>query len=708
VSPHPGESPARPGTTADGLIASALAAGRIDYPTSLVYRVQAAFGSPALPAEFRTEMVDWHAATFALAEVAANESKLSADQLATLEPYRVRPNEPASIFNREPSAALGRVAATAQWASLPAADGRARVWVKVGSLGEVVHQALATATTQAWQTVFDKRTALHASLIPPPNPDEAGVPSIAANPDAAIDVYFVAAGSVDTRLPCPDLPAPGCVLEARGGYTNPVGPFSDRSSSAYLVIDEVLTDALLSHHVAHELAHASQFGLDYLESSWLLDATAEWVAFRALQLSDESRRPAHAYLPTLFASLASPLNNNVGLNRYASWLYIHSLAIDHGDEVARRVFEAMAIRDVSGVQAIDRAYPFESNFGTFAVSNWNRDTADRYRRNDASFPDSLHPTDTVVSVSEPGVAYELRAEVEPLAAVYHRVKVGPSLRQLVINNRLAEPIAACACIPSVWLIARIRDTWKTPVEFRGTERRYCRDRLAEEVTEVIVIVANTGLAGGGLPVDRSPMVRGSEEPCGSGGVVEYSRVKNGTYTSARGNPVTVELNEHATITFEIEADPDSPGSYKTTGSTITWTRRLTAIESGECDVIEREEGSGSWSGFGGPNLTFGWELDESGALRTRDGAYVLTVVAPELEVVGEDPSAFYRSTSAVCDLMPTDVWLPFGVFGMADGIVPDNGSPLSGHQERSIPSALPGDDVPTIERIHWEISFGGS
>lgn len=49
--------------TSGALIAAALAGGKIDYQTSLLYWVYAAFGSAELPAEYRSDILDLHAAT---------------------------------------------------------------------------------------------------------------------------------------------------------------------------------------------------------------------------------------------------------------------------------------------------------------------------------------------------------------------------------------------------------------------------------------------------------------------------------------------------------------------------------------------------------------------------------------------------------------------------------------------------------------------
>src|SRR5581483_3957358 len=97
-------TPPVPGTLA--LIAQALAAGRIDYPTSLLLRGKALVGDEGLPPEYDGD--------FALAEDTALFVELSRAwgsltdaQQAALRPYVARPTEPDSVYSQPPASPAG-------------------------------------------------------------------------------------------------------------------------------------------------------------------------------------------------------------------------------------------------------------------------------------------------------------------------------------------------------------------------------------------------------------------------------------------------------------------------------------------------------------------------------------------------------------------------------------------------------------------------
>ena len=86
--------------TSEALIAEALAAGDISYEESLRARAHALFDDPRLEPAFRSPIVNWEAMGALLDQITEKESTLSQDLLDDLLPFRVRPNNPRSIFNR--------------------------------------------------------------------------------------------------------------------------------------------------------------------------------------------------------------------------------------------------------------------------------------------------------------------------------------------------------------------------------------------------------------------------------------------------------------------------------------------------------------------------------------------------------------------------------------------------------------------------------
>src|ERR1035437_4850572 len=80
--------------TSETLIAAALTSGAITYEQSLLYRALALFDSPGLPQEYRSAVIDLHAAEDLFVEIDAKQATLSAGLLTQLAPYRVRPADP--------------------------------------------------------------------------------------------------------------------------------------------------------------------------------------------------------------------------------------------------------------------------------------------------------------------------------------------------------------------------------------------------------------------------------------------------------------------------------------------------------------------------------------------------------------------------------------------------------------------------------------
>jgi len=91
-------------TDSGALIAQALAAGRIDYFTSLLYRAYLLAGDGRLPTEFDGDFTVAEDSALFL-EVSRLWGTLTPAQQQQLLPYVARPNDPASVYSTPPSAA---------------------------------------------------------------------------------------------------------------------------------------------------------------------------------------------------------------------------------------------------------------------------------------------------------------------------------------------------------------------------------------------------------------------------------------------------------------------------------------------------------------------------------------------------------------------------------------------------------------------------
>ena len=96
--------------TSQGLIADALAAGTIDFPTSLLYRAYALFGDSRLPPAYDGEL--WQGEDEALfLEASRAWGGLAPEVRDALEPFMVRPTDPKSIYYSPAPATLAARAA---------------------------------------------------------------------------------------------------------------------------------------------------------------------------------------------------------------------------------------------------------------------------------------------------------------------------------------------------------------------------------------------------------------------------------------------------------------------------------------------------------------------------------------------------------------------------------------------------------------------
>ena len=693
--------------TSEVLIGAALEANAIDYATSLLYRVYAAFGRPELPADYRSDVVDLHAATHVFREIDAHEAELTDEIRDALEPFRVRPSDPSSIFNvPAPVAAILPIAQAPKWVNKPAAGGKAQVWVMQSDASNDVLDYYVSEVNRVWPKVF--------SLTNEPLPDQPADPLASVNPDSAIDLYFADVGTVDPRIWACHLNPGGkdcSILEAEGGYTQEANPKSGRTSSAYSVIDSGVRGLVVASHIAHELMHTSQFSYDRFEGSWLLDSTATWGAFRTLQLLNHTPEPEYEYLGDFFAELDEPLRRDEGLNRYASWLYFFSLQIDHGDQVARKVFEKMAAEGEQNAAAVDQAFPFARNFGTFAASNWDTDLTPRYRKANPSFPAGLQAGLSHYPELGSGDEDQPPFETSFLSADYAGYQFTDDVRQVVVENLFTTLVAECNCIPSVWLIANVRGTWQEPEQMTGDRRKFCFSNPAEDLEELVLIVANPDWEGL-LPLDADmmPLVRAHEAPCTGGhGTVTISREKHGTYTSNRNNPVKVDMTDTATISFELEADEFSEGIYNATHSSITWSYSLNAVESADgCEIVEVGRGQGTWEGDSGPTVMLGWSSPDGTlfGMTPDEDQYVLQAIPPRADMPDADPRGYYEVSSRLCTMtvIPPGTWWPYSSMAFVSGALPEDGRTFSGSRQRTLPDLI-SPDVPTTETVSWSFSL---
>jgi hypothetical protein len=584
--PAPSASPAPSPTTAvpvlpptsEVLIAAALKEGKITQEQSLLYRALALFDSPGLPAEYRSPIADMEAAGDLLHEIDIKESSLGAETLKKLAPYRVRPSDPTSIFNTTPSrtglgGGLGAAAiilaadVAPVWKSKPAAGGKALVWVKDSAGAQADLDKYATMVSQVW--------AAYPGIFTYPVADKPNIPSKTINPDAAIDFYFINVGDLDPRRAAcvADPTEDGCALAPRlYGYAVRVLPYPGHTSSGSLVIDSGRTDDDLIDTIAHELAHASQFAYDTDESSWLMESTATWVAYKVDKKLGKVPSYQYRWFPQFFKGLDEPLTREADGNSYAAWLYFQFAAMEAGDGVVTDIWKAAAADGEQGYKAADTVFAFANHFADFTVRNWNDDPVKpEYKSVDDTFPGHQPDIRNSVKTLEGGKKDELDAHLPPLAAGYFQYDFPAAVRDVTFENSLlSDPEAR------VWAMKKVKGEWKAPEEWTASAKKtLCRDIPEDDVTSLILVVSNVSTVDD-LTVDKPPTVTAGTKGCaGWSGTMtatgSWGAAGARTHGSGTATFTGIWILDD---TYDSGCDPTSteacPNLYRPTG-TIAWT-----------------------------------------------------------------------------------------------------------------------------------------
>ena len=475
--------------TSEDLIATALKAGRITYEQSLLARAYALYDDPRLPKEFRSPVIDWEAGTALFIEIDEKEAMLSNQALTGLAPFRARPNDPVSIFNRpraEVVKAQNRPATG--WESRKVQGTNLRIWIK---------------GTQAQLDRFEPMVAsvwsVYASFFRYPINDAGGASS-AINPDTAVDLYFIHGGDIDPRA---DICAENgndvrCILRSHGTTwsTEPKGLLS---SSAYCLINMQHSDDEVLGTIAHELAHVSQMGYDYTEfdtplvSKWLTEGSASWVEHQVLKALKKVPTTPYERLRNdqgigLFQNLERSLD--APFHFYGTWLFFYYASMEFGDGVVTTIWQNAARPGRTGTAAVDDVVPFAKHLPRFAVRNWNTDPVPKqYKTADDTFQQNLKPDPTKL-IKDPPRILELEPPEEPiphLASAYFHFVFPPTVRSVTYQNMYDDLPDA-----HVWAMRRIRGDWQPPEDWGSTpQHHFCRDVEEEDLSELVIIISNS-------------------------------------------------------------------------------------------------------------------------------------------------------------------------------------------------------------------------
>ncbi len=601
------------GPPSEALIDSALADGTIDYETSLIYRVYAAFNDPRLPGQFQGDDSQVRESNV-LQEITRSWDTLSTATQDIIGPYVVNPIYEGSWANQPPTGArTGSVclawkescAVDPKWVYVDTRNGKGRIWYNVDD------SALSAPKAQLLADAFDNDIYPKLTSLMGATPvSDAGFRNNGG--DGRLDIVLLTTGmdaddeGVSTFLPgngksCTNRPA---FIEINAAL----------SSGTELM-------ATLAHEFMHVLLFTFPGDCHYNEYAWMHEATATWAEHYVYSNYNTEQVYADDYLQNTRKSLDWDSKYS-GLFEYGTYLFFFYLQ-QFSPNWIPAIWNASAAPN--SFQAIDNGLQaagstnLAERWPEFARRNWNVAPLDKYNQWDGltssaaadsvkvkldggtedvlylnayqlvelsaqyfyfSFPDDNVSTVKLVN----GLKYHVEEATNSDGIAYYKPMAMPAEDTKGLNVQLLLKIAG-----QDWTNMDVTDY---------SEVMFQRDRIAGRVEEMVVIVSNSSVTSSVIdPVGEGLLLYVSN--VGSWkwhGEVKVVDTVCGTYTLTANVDWTNQLapimllppqyvDEYAALSSGVPFVPSS--------GTFTWT--LTG-SCGDCSV----SGSQSWPVSVGP------------------------------------------------------------------------------------------------------------
>jgi hypothetical protein len=517
-------------TSADK-IEAARAAGRIDAPTALLYRVYATFGARELPAEFASD--GWAEDGAALAMAIDQLDTLPTAIADELRPFLVRPTDPSSVFadtltsddgatgqvmlasvvvSPRLSSAAAAVKCTSGWGYV---DGQSeyRIWGRCGSSASNGQLALVDGwmnTLWTDESVFMGRQPLEDRG----GPDEGG--------DSRIDIYLV--GSCITRAgTCVRLGKLPAFTLSSPEY---VGDPPSAASSSFIVVNRAyLNDPVEGRGtLAHELFHVLQGSFNWQGTlsaqgyHWFVEASAQWAEGHFVPESKRGQYYFSQYQGTVWALQATDADNAY---RSFVWPLFMEQSAPRGADSIADAWLAMVGKEAfyQLTEAVDAQLPFEEHFRDFAVRDWNlpaqSDAITTYFPADAVGEPRVGPekprlgSTVQLTANGAGTAPQTIADaVESLSVKYQPFKVDADVGQVTVDFSGLQPGEALD-VDALLLIEG--EGWERR-SLSDTKTTFCKNVPADDVEEMVIVLSNHDLDATSL-VLPTWTVQSLKEPC---------------------------------------------------------------------------------------------------------------------------------------------------------------------------------------------------
>lgn len=528
--------PAEPGSQEK--IQAALAAGTIDYGTSLLYRAYALYGDARLPAgylgsgsneednELRSEIIS----------AGTSSIGLSLELQAALEPFTVRPADPKSWYNQVPTAPKPRLSRSAKgstlYASVRGASGAAsgwnwiserrtapvRVWAQTN--GDPEYDSITAAAVSDTLDIIDKIWGPMTALMGEPVYDQEGG-------DNAIDIYIVDwLSSVNRRTE--DFTAQG------SSSTFKDYPLVGKASSAFILIPRAVLHNVRYHaSIIHEFFHVLQMAHNGKitgsgDGYWFIEASARWASVyydRTLAPWKRGRaayNEAYTSFTSRFQKSTEALNASTVPHMYDAFIWACFLEQETGGHaiigsIWTNLETASTFEQADNV--INFLYPFQDNFRTFAVRNVNTEflpgdplpRSDRYISLDSEFRnDKVEPPyggGPLTGDSE--LPYS--AMLEPLSADYLKFTVSDAQVKQVVFDLSGLTVSPALDVDA--LIKTKGKDWERRNLNGQAELKFCFDKPGEALEDIRLVLSNHQYKQG-ESVPAGFMTKSFKAPCG--------------------------------------------------------------------------------------------------------------------------------------------------------------------------------------------------
>lgn len=570
--------PPPPATATDQeLIAAALAAGAIDYGTSLLYRAYALFADPRLPKAYQGAGSEGE--DHSLFEAMADPTLPPAVR-AALRPFLVRPAHPDSVHSRpRPASTATAPAATPAsdiwcvengWASLRSANPEIAVTVHA-PCGLPGAEADMRKTLALLEGLWGPMT----ELMRQPIGDVGGQPG---SPDDSIDFFLVE--------PLDKVWRDGGRAGISSGalHTTVTAPpaIANRSSAFVILARADVARPTFKSGLAHEFFHVLQSAHNDAITSqggktwWFAEASAVWAESHFVR--ETSRQAVHGYFPAKFLPSRQPLHQSFGrgpgedrLLMYASYVWPFFMEQELGAEAVGQAWARIAEAGTdweAGLRAIEADLPFKEHFYRFALRNLNsaffpdNPLGTRYADLDPGFLDEQMPKPEAReqlegrASSEPSLAFPV--ELPALKAHYYHFSMADSVKQVRFDFGLIAPGAERRVSALVKLEGR---PWEVR-ELLPDSVTFCDGQ--EPLEEIWIVVSNHSTAIG--PTVSGPLfARPLKEPCGCSAetqrqlraVEQWNGTVSFSYTIA-GSDETWDIHQHRTATVQATLNLRTP------------------------------------------------------------------------------------------------------------------------------------------------------